>query len=55
MGKNAGERRKPASFIDLVFAAPESSHLSFLEYKGPTVSGRLEHLDLLIELGLGMP
>lgn len=27
---------------------------SVLEYKGPTVSARVEHLDLLIELGLGI-
>jgi hypothetical protein len=27
---------------------------SILEYKGPTVSARIEHLDLLIELGLGI-
>jgi hypothetical protein len=27
---------------------------NILEYKGPTVSARMEHLDLLIELGLGI-
>jgi hypothetical protein len=28
--------------------------LNVLEYKGPTVAARLEHLDLLVELGLGI-